>query len=152
VHRFKLLMALVTVFGAARAAQPIASITSASSFELRGHTVNVDGVPTWPIAPGDDVATGADSATVQLRDGSRVVLLQGSRLRVDFKDNTVQLLLLSGSLRMGSVIGPKVAVYSQGSLVKPVSGSIVTAGPSGASRQGAESHRSLSLPIPISHH
>jgi hypothetical protein len=148
----KLLTILLFAIASAGAVQPIASITSASSFELRGHTVNVGGVPTWPVAPGDDITAGKESATVQLRDGSRVLLLQGSHLRIDVKDENVVLSLLSGSLRMGSAVNSKISLYVHGSLVKPVPGAVVSAGPrSGVAQQGSESRRVMSLPIPISH-
>src|SRR5579871_2678093 len=91
VRSMKLLGFLLAASCPAVGVQPIASITSVSPFELRGHTVNVEGVPTWPLAAGDDIATGKDTATVQFRDGARIVLLQNSHLRLDFKDDKVQL-------------------------------------------------------------
>ena len=101
MNRIELLCILLIATYPAGAVQPIASITSASPFELRGHIVNVDGVPTWPIAAGDDIAISKDSASLQFRDGSRVILLPVARFSLDFKDDTVLLRLSAGSLRMG---------------------------------------------------
>jgi hypothetical protein len=150
VNKGFMFLVLLAAVGAANAVQPIASVSSSSTFELRGHAVNVDGVPSWPLAAGDDIATGTESATIQLRDGSRVVLQHGSRLRVDSKDNNIELHLLSGSLRMGSVVSPKVSVYAQEKLVKPVGGSLLTVGPTPtAPRQIGVSR--IALPKPVSH-
>lgn len=43
------------------AAQPVASVTSSSSFDLHGNRVNVAGVPSWPVMAGDDITAGASS-------------------------------------------------------------------------------------------
>ena len=149
MYQVKLLVILSTVIGVVYAAQPIASITSASSFELRGHIVNVDGVPTWPLTAGDQITAGKDAATIELRDGSRVFLQKDSRLRLESKDDTILLHLMSGSLRMGSVVSPRVAVYASGNLVKPTGGSVVTVGsPSGIP---SRAQPALNLPHPVSH-
>jgi len=149
VYRVKMFLILSTTIGMIHAAQPIASITSASSFELRGHTVNVDGVPTWPLTAGDQVTAGKDAATIELRDGSRVFLQKNSQLRLDSKDDTVLLHLMSGSLRMGSVVSPRVAVYASGNLVKPSGGGVVTAGLPSVAPSRAQP--ALTLPHPVSH-
>ena len=149
MYQVKLFMIFSTVIGVIHAAQPIASITSASSFELRGHIVNVDGVPTWPLTAGDQITAGKEAATIELRDGSRVFLQKDSQLRLDSKNDTVLLHLMSGSLRMGSVVSPRVAVYASGNLVKPAGGSVVTAG--SASHVPSRAQPALNLPHPVSH-
>src|ERR1017187_7073371 len=86
------------------AAQPVATITSSSAFELQGHEVNVAGVPSWPIAAGDAVATHSAPATIHLREGSRITLLAGSRVRIDSTSGEgLKVDLLAGRLQVGSV-------------------------------------------------
>src|SRR5690349_2315271 len=40
---------LVAVAGLSLAASPVATVSSAGSFALRGATVKTDGVPSWPV-------------------------------------------------------------------------------------------------------
>jgi hypothetical protein len=150
MNKAYLFLITLIVVGIASAAQPIATVTSSSSFQLRGHAVNVDGVPSWPLAAGDDIAAGREPATIQLRDGSRVILQQGSHLRIDARETTVEFHLLSGSLRMGSVVSPKVMVFVQGNFVRPVAGSLVSAGMSTVAPRPTEARPEFSLPHPVS--
>jgi hypothetical protein len=73
-HSFRYYVVLVSGAATLLAAGPVGSVTSTSSFLLRGIAVNVHGVPSWPLASGDDIAAGSDSAAIQLKDGSSAYL------------------------------------------------------------------------------
>src|ERR1035438_2488387 len=82
-YTFRYYAVLVGTAATLLAAGPVGSVTSSSSFLLRGVSVNVHGVPSGPLASGDDIAAGIDSAAIQLKDGSRVVLDANAHAIVD---------------------------------------------------------------------
>jgi hypothetical protein len=132
------------------AAQPVASVTSSSSFDLRGTSINTTGVPSWPLASGDDVATHAGSAVIELRDGSRFTLLPHSRALVEAAGGRYSVRLMSGSLRVGSISSSDVRVYASGEITKPASGQIVYVGFRSASPAARAIANDISLPPPVS--
>ena len=151
----KVLRVLVVFLGSSTlflAAQPVATVTSSSAFELQGHTVNVAGVPSWPVAAGDVVATHSATATIQLRDGSRLTLLEGSKLRIDStSEDGLKIDLLAGSLKLGSSLPKQASFYIDGRAAKGVSGGILTSHRpvppvSSVPRNG----RTLDFPTPVS--
>lgn len=108
------------------AAQPVASVTSSAMFELQGHNVNVAGVPSWPVAAGDVVATRSAPATIQLREGARITLLEDSRVRIDStSDNGLKIDLLAGRLLVGGTPLKHASVYVDGKPVQTSSGSVL---------------------------
>ncbi|MFN7981826.1 MAG: hypothetical protein U0Q11_08205 [Vicinamibacterales bacterium] len=74
--KFARAVALALSFSIALSAQtPVASVTSASSFRLRGARVNPSvAVPTWPVMAGDRIKAGDTPVTLTFADGSTVVL------------------------------------------------------------------------------
>jgi FecR-like protein len=87
------------------AASPVGTISSSSPFLLRGASVPVAGVPSWPVAAGDEFATDVGPATLNLRDGSRVTLGKNSRAKLEAEGDGVALRLLSGAMLV--VTSPK---------------------------------------------
>jgi hypothetical protein len=79
-----LLIALAVTLASVALAQPasIATVTASGPFTLRGAAVNPEGVPSWPIMSGDEIAAQAVPVTVTFPDGSRIVLSPNSRARV----------------------------------------------------------------------
>ena len=76
----------------------IATITSDSPFQLRG--VNVapgQGVPSWPVMPGDTLQAGQTPLTLTFPDGSTIVLAPGATAKVDLAGKTPVLKLESGA-------------------------------------------------------
>lgn len=105
------------------AAQPVATVTSPAAFELQGHEVNVAGVPSWPVAAGDVVATHSSPATIQLREGVRVTLLEDSRVKIDSTSvSGITLELLAGRLRFGTTLPKQAKVLVDGKAAQLVSG------------------------------
>lgn len=83
-----------TVFAAASAG----TITSSSTFLLRGVSVSVDGVPNWPIAVGDELQTLNGAATIVFTDGSRVVVGPKSKASVESQSGDLVFRLLNGEM------------------------------------------------------
>lgn len=123
---FRIFVALIGGSMLLVASQPVATITSSAAFELQGHEVNVGGVPSWPVAAGDVVATRSGSATIQLREGTRVTLLEDSRVRIGSTGSDgLKIDLLAGRLRVGSIPSKQVSIYVDGRPVRAFSGSIL---------------------------
>jgi hypothetical protein len=141
------------------ASQPVATVTSLAPFELQGHQVNVGGVPSWPVAAGDIVATRSESATIQLRQGTRITLLENSTVRIGSSGSGAPTIdLLAGRMRIGSSPSSKlVNIYVDGKSVQASSGSTLSsrtqphAGSTGTSRSaGSPGNRVPLLPTPVS--
>lgn len=94
----------------ARAATPLASVSSAESFRLNGVRIPVEGVPSWPLVGGDDVATSGASAVILFPDRSRVTLDKNSRARLSSVNGRVELRLVEGqmSVNVATRSGPEI--------------------------------------------
>lgn len=119
MHVLKLLVGLLLVI-TAWAASPVGSVKSAADFELRGATVNTAGVPSWPVMPGDVIASHNSVAVIQLTDGSRVTLDANSRAKVEAGDDGLSLHLVGGSMIVTRAAKSSARFYSGDSLVKVV--------------------------------
>jgi hypothetical protein len=100
------------------AAGPVGTISSADTFELHGASVNPGGIPSWPLAGGDEIATHVSSAVVRLGAGSSVTLAADSRARVESTGGRITLRLLSGSMLVNSSTDSSVMFYNNSDLVK----------------------------------
>ncbi len=103
LRNLTLLTATSLLMGVANAASPLATAGSSSSFEIRGHMLNVAGVPSWPILDGDDVASGGSPVQISFRDGSRITLAPNSRLRIESLEGGASANLTSGTMQFGLV-------------------------------------------------
>jgi len=136
---------------AATAAVPVASVTTSTSFDLHGNRVNVGGVPSWPVMAGDDIATHAGNAIIQLRDGTRVELLGNSHAKVEATDDGLLLRLLSGAMRILTLAPPAAGtqIYTRTALAKPVVGDVVSVGAVAVKTQTGPVVMQLGLPSPV---
>lgn len=100
VRMFVRLLCLTAIATLAFGASPVATISSASAFELHGAAVRTEGVPAWPVMAGDQIGTGVSPALIRFRDGSSVTLSQESTARVEMVDNFLVFRLMSGSMRV----------------------------------------------------
>jgi hypothetical protein len=134
------------------AAQPVATVTSSAAFELQGHEVNVKGIPSWPVAAGDVVATHSSPATIQLREGTRITLLSDSRARIDSTtEDGLKIDLLAGRLQVGSNLPRQVSIYVDGKIAKASSGVVLASHNQAPVRAYVPSHtRVPDLPTPVS--
>ena len=130
-----------------------AAISSSKPFLLRGNSVNVEGVPSWQIAAGDDIATPSGEAVIQLRTGSRIAVLRGSRVRMEEDGSGSFLRVLTGAVRVLSAT-PGLRVFLQNDLANATSGTTLSVGAVSAQAAGSSSSSSSSLaarvPRPIS--
>ena len=94
-----LLFQSVVTMAAMFAAAPVGTVTSSENFILSGSEISVAGVPSWPLAPGDQLQTRSASAMVRLSDGSRVIVNGNSRVTLEKIGSATRIKLLSGSLR-----------------------------------------------------
>lgn len=139
------------VFSAlASAGQPVASVTSSAPFDLAGNHVNVGGVPSWTVMSGDDIATSSGQATIQLRDGSRLILLANSRVRVSSDGDSFSVRLVSGALEVLSAL-PDFRLYVPDGQTSAVPGAVVSVG-TPASKSAAIGSSGLNplVPRPVS--
>jgi len=76
----------------------VATITSDSPFQLRGASVTQgQGVPSWPVMPGDAIQAGQTPLTLTFPDGSTIVLAPGATAEVALSGNTPVFRLESGT-------------------------------------------------------
>ena len=76
----------------------VATATSDSAFLLRGANVTPgQGVPSWPVLPGDILKAGPTTVTITFPDGSIVTLAPGASAKVDLSGQTPVFQLLNGS-------------------------------------------------------
>jgi ferric-dicitrate binding protein FerR (iron transport regulator) len=139
-HSVRYYAILVSTAATLLAAVPVGSVASSSSFLLRGVAVNVHGVPSWPLAAGDDVTAGSDSAAIQLKDGSKVVLDANAHAILDTMGGVLSFRLLSGTMTVTPAQTPAVRFYSGSELLqtRPGTPSTVSAKEASKSRVGLE--------------
>jgi ferric-dicitrate binding protein FerR (iron transport regulator) len=133
-HSFRYYAVLVSTAATLLAAGPVGSVTSSSSFVLRGAAVNVQGVPSWPLASGDDIIAGSDSAAVELKDGSTVILDANAHAIVDTIGGVVSFRLLSGAMTVTPAQTPAVRFYSGSELLQTRPGTPSTVSVRGTSK------------------
>lgn len=115
-----------SVFGTALAVKPFATITSCSSFELSGSSVNIGGVSSWPLVAGQDIVAGVSSLTIVFRDGSRITLAPGSRFKTDSSGSAVN--LTGGSMQFFLASSSLLKIQNGGLLVGERTGSASSSG------------------------
>jgi hypothetical protein len=92
-------LAVITALALVVGAQTqVATVTSTSPFQLRGVGVTPgQGVPSWPVMPGDTIQAGQTPLTLSFSDGSSIVLSPGATAKVDLAGKTPVFQLQSGS-------------------------------------------------------
>ena len=141
---FRFYAVLVSAAATLLAAGPVGSVTSSSSFLLRGVAVNVHGVPSWPLASGDDIAAGSDSAAIQLKDGSIVILDANAHAIVDTTGGVLSFRLLSGMMTVTPAQTPTVRFYSGSELLQTRPGTPSTV----SAKETSKSRVSLAVRTP----
>jgi hypothetical protein len=123
------LVALPLLAACLWAASPLGSISSAEPFDLNGSSVQVAGVPSWPIAAGDVISTHSAPATIQFLDGSRVILAEDSKASVEAKAGKSVFRFLAGSGEYNLSAHPSLSVFvlDKQAAVKSTNGRFVLA-------------------------
>lgn len=111
----------------------VATLTTNSSFQLRGADVPAAGVPHWPVMAGDTMVAGSGSATLALDDGSRITLNPNSSARVDKRDGRINFHLLSGSSNYELASNSNVALFNGDQPVAASGQKSLAGGPPGRS-------------------
>ena len=98
------LMFVLTAFLAAAfvlcAQDQVATVTSTASFQLRGANVTTDqGVPSWPVMPGDAIEAGKAPVVISFAGGSSVTLNPGSSAKITMSGQTPVFQLECGTAR-----------------------------------------------------
>jgi hypothetical protein len=136
MHRPGRLVATLVVLAIVAWAQTqVATITSDGPFQLRGANVAPEqGVPSWPVMPGDTIQAGDKPLTVTFEDGSQIVLAPGSSAKVDLQGKTPVFQLETGSARYSLKALDSVKLISLNNPVTPkeISGILQVADPKNA--------------------
>jgi hypothetical protein len=84
---------------AAWAQTQVGTITSSAPFRLRGVAITPgEGVPSWPVLPGDTVRAGEAQTILTFTDGSVVSLEPGAEGNVDLSAGTPMFQLANGTV------------------------------------------------------
>ena len=90
-----ILAALLVV---ASAQTQIATVSSDAAFQLRGANVMPgQGVPSWPVMPGDEIKAGEGMVTISFSDGSTITLAPEASARFSVIGQTPIFQLISGA-------------------------------------------------------
>lgn len=123
--RISALIALSVTFTLSTlASQPVAMVTSSSTFELDGALVNSAGVTSWPLMSGDDVVARDGAVSIVLLDGSRITLAANSRLQLRPDGAAVSAHLTAGSMRFSIASGSTLRLFTAST---PVTGKLGSA-------------------------
>lgn len=109
------------------AAGPEATVTSSEPFTLRGAVVPVAGVSAWPLLAGDELSSGASTASVKFKDGSTAILGQNSSARFEDRDGRQVFRLLSGTMDVKPAAATRVSFFSQSQPLATRAGRVSTA-------------------------
>ena len=75
----------------------IATVTSTAPFQLRGANVSTDqGVPSWPVMPGNEIKAGSAPVVITFAGGSTITLEPGSSAKVVMDGPTPKFVLECG--------------------------------------------------------
>lgn len=99
----------------------VGTVTSTAPFRLRGATITPgEGVPMWPVLPGDVVTAGGARTIVTFADGSSVSLEPGTEGNFDLSGSTPLFQLASGTVVYSLKSKTSVKLLSGDKTVTPV--------------------------------
>jgi hypothetical protein len=104
----------------ASAQTQVGTITSSGPFRLRGATINPgEGVPSWPLLPGDTVRAGDALTIITFTDGSVVSLEPGTDGNIDLSAGTPMFQLANGTVTYSLKTRTSVKLLSGDKTVTP---------------------------------
>jgi hypothetical protein len=74
---------------------PIASVSGSGPFSINGAFL-ANGVPSWPIMCGDQIATDSAGALITLSDGTQLDLDPKSKVTITVQDGMIKIIVNSG--------------------------------------------------------
>jgi hypothetical protein len=122
------LAALLVILLGATAASPIATVSSAGNLQLSGNRVITAGIPTWPLAQGDEIATTNASAVIVFSDRSRMVLRANSRVKLEAAGDQTSVRILQGGGRFRLALGSRLQLFDRENRIPTPAESEVTLG------------------------
>jgi hypothetical protein len=76
----------------------VATATSTAPFQLRGASVTTDqGVPSWPVLPGNEIKAGSAPVVITFAGGSTIPLSPGASAKITMDGQTPHFVLQCGS-------------------------------------------------------
>ncbi len=76
----------------------VATVSSPQPFALDGHNVTSNGMASWPLVVGDQIATSNTPVLLTLGHGTDLLVNANSKIKLVLAGNKVQILVLSGSV------------------------------------------------------
>jgi hypothetical protein len=92
------------------AATPTGSITSSGPLTLNGKVVQATAVSSLPVVAGDEIATSGSPAMIYFGDRSRATIEPNARVKLEARDSSVTLRVLSGSVDLKRAEGSRVSL------------------------------------------
>jgi hypothetical protein len=120
---------IVSLMGVAAWGQQAATVTSTAPFSLRGANVTPgQGIPAWPVLPGDTIRAGIAPTVVTFPDGSVITLDPGAEAKISFSGPTpvFQLLSCSAHYSLTSQTAVKLMERDRQATEKTLTGVIAT--------------------------
>ena len=114
--RYKLGAVLMASLTLTAAGAPLASLLSSGTIQFNGEQMIATGVYSWPVLPGDLVATEGQSATILFQDKSRIFLDRETRIRVSREDKSILVTIEKGSLRFVRMQESALRIRSAGNV------------------------------------
>ena len=140
-----LTVALCCLAVTAFAASPVASVSSASDFTLRGAKVVAAGVTSWPVLAGDGILTGSSPARVRFQDGTVVNLGPASNAKLEQTSDGMLFRLISGAMTYTVSANSTVSMFSGQSSLQATPGVEATAAVGASPSAGSRGSVSLTL-------
>src|ERR1043166_8020760 len=84
------------LLGAARST--VARVFRAEPVQIRGVSVDMKGLASWPVALNDDIVTKDAPANIQFSDGSSVSLQKNSQVKIQGSKNDISVRVVRGSV------------------------------------------------------
>jgi ferric-dicitrate binding protein FerR (iron transport regulator) len=141
-------LVLLAVSLLASAAPPVASLRSASDFQLSGATVNTAGVSSWPVMAGDKVASGVTPATLRFTDGTVVTLGPGSQAKIEQEKDKLTVRLVSGFMSFVTSPASSMRFFSGAAALQAQAGVTVSASIPGPANTGSANSKFTPSPDP----
>src|ERR1700680_3007335 len=123
----KILFVSAVVSSLALGQSQVATVSSSSSFTLRGASITTgQGVPDWPVLAGDTIKAGNSPVVVTFPDGSTITLDPGAEATVSLSGQTPVFRLVKGSAHyaLKSLTSVQIISGSQGVTLTSVSGDV----------------------------
>jgi ferric-dicitrate binding protein FerR (iron transport regulator) len=118
-------LAALAAYGAL-SARTIGSVRSSSTFRLSGNNIPVEGTRAWPVVPGDELATGAEPAILDLADGSRITVAAESKVKIEAQGARTAVRLMEGALQYRLSDTATTDVYNRTDRVQTSTGALST--------------------------